>query len=98
MFVEIITVRTVRAEQCAGLLEEMAGFRHGGSHPQPLWCACYQNLDVENELSVHLGWEDSACLEGKTARGLQIAAFLVQHGLVHHTLWKLSNCFHSLVP
>jgi hypothetical protein len=97
MFVEIITVRTVRAEQCADLLEEMAGFSHGGSRPQPLWSACYQNLEVENEVSVHLGWEDSACREGKTASGLQIAAFLAQHGLVHHTLWKLSSCFHPPV-
>jgi hypothetical protein len=88
MWIEIITVRTTRIKQCASLLDELAVFRKETSLVNPDWLDCYQNLEVENEISIHLGWEEKGLPVGKSAFGLQIARYLAQHGLVHHSLWK----------
>ncbi|MBS3757251.1 MAG: hypothetical protein KGY61_01160 [Desulfobacterales bacterium] len=90
MWIEAITVRTARPMQCSACLEELAAFGKERGIPAPKWVACYQNLEVENEISIHLAWEEEVRSPGKTACGLLIARRLDPHGLVHHTLWKLS--------
>lgn len=88
MCIEVITVRTARAEKCSILLEKMAACSRFRYHPSPKWIACYRNMEVDNEISIHLGWGDNAALEGKTSCGMHIAKFLAQFGLIHHTLWQ----------
>ncbi len=93
MCVEAITVRTVRPEQCPALLEEVAALLEKQVIPELKWSACYQNLNVDNEICVHLAWKEGRPPPGKTECGLLIARRFAEYGLVHHTLWKLSNCF-----
>ncbi len=91
MWIEAITVRTSRPGKCEEILEELAEFRQQKDAPEPEWSACYRNLEVENELSVHLAWEEEAEAPAKTGPGLLIARCFAQYGIVHHTLWKLSK-------
>jgi hypothetical protein len=95
MCIEIITVRTAQAEQCSALLEKMAALSQFHYHPSPKWFACYRNVEVDNEMSIHIGWGEKTHLEGKTPCGLYIARFLAQHGLIHHTIWQRSSCARS---
>jgi hypothetical protein len=91
MWIEAITVRTARPEQGTALLKEMKALRQEQAMPELKWSACYQSLIVENEISVHLAWTEDSCPPGKTQCGLLIARRFAEHGLVHHTLWKLSH-------
>jgi len=88
MWIEAITVRTASPEQCTALLDELADFQQKKGRDAPEWFACYQNLDVKNEISIHLAWDEKVQRPGKTDFGRLIARRLDQHGLVHHTLWK----------
>jgi len=95
MWIEAITVRTARPEQCAGLLEELAAFQQKGEASSetlgPESFDCYRNLEVENEISIHLLWKDTQQPPAKTDCGLLIARRLTQYGMVRHTLWKRSE-------
>ena len=93
MWIESISVRTARPKHCAILQEELGALCPQRQPPRMRWIACYQNLDVENELSIHLGWEENDQPPQKSDFGLRIARYLNQHGLVHHTLWKLARYF-----
>ena len=95
MWIEAITVRTARPGQCVQLLEDMAAFREQGAIAGPLWFVCYRNLEVENEICVHLAWKAEFQAMARTDCGLLIARRFARHGLVHHTLWKQTayTCF-----
>jgi hypothetical protein len=88
MWIEAITVRTARPEQCAVLLEELAVFQQQDGMPRPERFDCYRNLEVENEIAIRLLWEDTPYPPAKTDCGQLVARFLEQHGMVRHTLWK----------
>lgn len=90
MWIEAITVRTARPEQCPALLKELAAFQQKAGFCTPQRFVCYRNLEVENEISIRLFWED-AQPPAKTDCGLLIARRLEQHGMVRHTLWKRSG-------
>ncbi len=87
MWIEAITVRTAKPEQCEGLLEELTALRKKIGISRPEWVACYQSLEVENEFSVHLAWNEEIKAPARTDCGLLIARRFEQLGLVHHTLW-----------
>jgi len=88
MWIEAIRVRTSQAEQYKKLLQHMAALPDDSDAPRPVWCAGYQNLEVENEISIHLGWEEAAHPPAKTACGLRLARAFAQYGLVHHSIWQ----------
>ncbi len=90
MWIEAITVRIAHPEQCTTLLEKLGAFHEKGRISRSKWFACYQNLEVVNEISIHLAWEEEIHSPEKTTYGLLIARRLAGHGLVHHTIWKLS--------
>ena len=91
MWIEAITVRTARPKQCADLLRELAGFSQKDEMASPKRFDCYRNLEVENEISIRLLWEDTPQPPAKTDCGLLIARQMEQHGMVRHTLWKRSE-------
>ncbi len=91
MWIEAITVRTTRPEQCAALLKELAAFQQKPGFCSPQRFDCYRNLEVENEISIRLLWEDTPQPPAKTDCGLLIARQLEQHGMVRHTLWRRSE-------
>src|SRR6056297_3260021 len=91
MWIEAITVRTARPEQCVDLLEELAAFEQTDEVSRPESFDCYRNLEVENEISIHLLWKDTLQAPSKTNCGLLIARRLARHGMVRHTLWKRSE-------
>ena len=91
MWIEAISVRTSQAEQCKRLLQDMSALPDDSDAPRPVWCAGYQNLEVENEISIHLGWEEASLSPAKTACGLRIARIFAQYGLVHHTIWQRTH-------
>ncbi|MFO7884174.1 MAG: hypothetical protein R6U68_05070 [Desulfobacteraceae bacterium] len=93
MWIETISVRTARAEQCAMLLREMSDFRNREFNPVPEWFVCYENLEVENEISIHMAWEEKLLKQGKTNCGLLISRRFAQFGIVHHTLWNQALIF-----
>ncbi len=91
MWIETITVRTARPEQCALLLEELMDFQAKGGIAGAERFGCYRNLDVENELCIHLAWAEPPGKNrppAKTDCGLKIARRFARFGLVHHTLWR----------
>lgn len=90
MWIEAITVRTTHPKQCSNLLKELTAFRQKETIPGCKWFVCYQNLEITNEISIHLAWEEEIRSPEKTPLGLLIARRLAGHGLVHHTIWKLS--------
>lgn len=91
MWVEAITIRIARPAQSPAILEELTAFVQDRCTPGPRNFACYQNLEVENEIALHLAWEERGQPPGKTACGLRIARHCGQYGLVHHSLWKRST-------
>jgi hypothetical protein len=92
MWIEAICVRLARPGQRAELLLELREFqsRQGSICPKAL--VCYQNLEVENEIGIHLVWDEGNRSPGKTECGLLLARHFSSYGLVYHSLWKVANC------
>lgn len=91
MWIETITVRTARPEQCDVLLEELSGLIRQKEISGFERVVCYRNLEVENEISIHFFWNKEGS-RGKTAYGQFIAGRFARFGLIHHTLWEPSPC------
>jgi len=93
MWIEAITVRTPRTMRPLDILEEVKTlWEQEGAAPRPDIFTGYQNLDVENEISIRLTWEETRQPPGQTTWGVLIARHLERHGLVRHTLWQRSIC------
>ncbi len=88
MWIENIHARISSSEQYLNVLENLSAFRGSGYASGAQWFACYQNLDVANEISIQLAWKEGEQPRKKTNCGLLISRYLAQHGLVRHTLWE----------
>lgn len=47
----------------------------------------YRNAFVENDICVHMRWEQQANQPTRSDVGIELAAALDDFGRVHHTIW-----------
>ena len=90
MWIETITVRTARPQQAKTLLEELAACRLRSAHSRPICFECYQNMEIANEISVQLLWNEKVLAPEKTQCGLFISRCFEQYGIVRHTIWTFA--------
>ncbi|MCF8029523.1 MAG: hypothetical protein K9K39_01350 [Desulfohalobiaceae bacterium] len=87
MWIETITVRTAKSQQAKSLLGELAACRVSCMHSRPICFECYQNMEIANEISVQLLWNEKVLAPEKTQCGLFISRWFEKYGIVRHTIW-----------
>lgn len=94
--VEIIALRAANVRCENDSLEFLRSFHgaldvikiHGGDAGSlPAVLKVYRNAFVENDLSIHLHWQNRGSPPMKSALGLQLARLFSEYGLVNHTVW-----------
>lgn len=91
-FIEIITLRSSAAisnGDKAKFLESLFGYCD--SFPA-LKISVYHQTSIESDISFHLHWHGVECNGEKSKIGYQLADYLLNLGLVHHTLWQKYVC------
>ena len=87
-FVEIITLRAISClakDSSTRLLQDLLEYNDGFPAPK---ISVYRQATIESDLSFHLHWHCSDNNGEKSELGLRLASYLMNLGLVHHTIWK----------
>ena len=87
-WIEIIELRSFRRPETHRAIEAFHGITTVTQEVGLKAIHLFQNLAIENDLSILIVWQGAAPETGKSQLGARLAAAFTEFGQIHHSGWR----------